>query len=118
MVIIGSDGLENVDLIIPQGTTLYFTISHKDDQGNVVDHSDSIFEIVVETTDKQTTYNWSSYCEYDSDLIVVDIPAEATTTLPVGTYLWDLFVTMESGEVIRMVYGKVKIKDTYVPDGR
>ena len=52
MVIIGSDGLENVDLIIPQGTTLYFTISHKDDQGNVVDHSNSIFEIAVETTDK------------------------------------------------------------------
>lgn len=118
MIVIGSDGLANVDMIIPQGTTLYFTIDHKDDQGNPVDHENSIFEIAVETTDKQRTYDWSSYCEYDSGLIVIDIPAEASEALSVGTYLWDLFVTMESGDVIRMAYGKVKIRDTYVPDGR
>ena len=40
-MIIGDEGRENVDLKIPQGTSLNFTITHKDADGNVVDHSQS-----------------------------------------------------------------------------
>ena len=40
-MIIGDEGLENVDVKIPQGASRYFTITHKDADGNVVDHSQS-----------------------------------------------------------------------------
>lgn len=38
---IGSKGLQEVNLTIPQGTSLTFNITHKDEEEHVVDHSQS-----------------------------------------------------------------------------
>lgn len=118
-LIIGSEGLVNADLIIPQGSSLYFTITHLDEQGNVIDHSQSQIELAVqEPKNEKITYMYSIYCSADSEKIIVDLPPSVSENLKIGSYNWDLFITTQYGQVIRAVYGKVKILDTYVPDGR
>ena len=46
---IGGKGLEEVNLTIPQGTSLTFTVIHKDDQGQVIDHSGSTAAMALQS---------------------------------------------------------------------
>lgn len=50
---IGNKGLEKVNLIIPQWTTLTFDIVHKTEEGggDVIDHSNSDIHIKFESED-------------------------------------------------------------------
>lgn len=113
---IGAKGLQEVNLIIPQATSLTFDVVHKDEEGNVFDHSASTAHMAFQTRDKQTTYDMDSCVACDAEKIRVTIPADMTEGLPLGKLAWDLIVTTDSDEQVRMCYGGVQIVDTYALD--
>ena len=113
---IGGKGLAEVNLTIPQGTSLAFTIVHKDEEGNVIDHSQSTVHMAFQTKDKSTTHDVSRYCTGTVDGIETLIPASFTSTLPKGKLAWDMVVEVEGGAAYRLAYGGVSIVDTYALD--
>lgn len=113
---IGSKGLQEVNLVIPQETTLTFDIVHKTEDGEVIDHSQSTAHMAFQSTDKKTTYPLDSCCDCNDERIRVTIPATVTESMPLGKMLWDLIVTTALGEQVRVCYGKVSIVDTYALD--
>lgn len=113
---IGSKGLAEVNLTIPQDTSLTFDVVHKTDSGEVIDHSGSTVHMAFQTKDKKTTYVMDSCCSATSELIRVSIPASMTETLPLGKMLWDMIVTTSLGEQVRVCYGTVNVVDTYALD--
>ena len=113
---IGSKGLQEVNLVIPQETSLTFDIVHKTEDGEVIDHTQSTPHMAFQTTDKKTTYDLDSCCDCSDERIRVTIPATVTESMPLGKMLWDLIVTTALGEQIRVCYGKVIIDDTYALD--
>ena len=113
---IGSKGLQEVNLTIPQATSLTFTVVHKDDQGQTIDHSGSTAAMAIQTKDKQTTYDMDAYCTCAESGIYVSLPSTATGALPLGKYNWDLIVTQSNGSVVRLCYGIAQVVDTYALD--
>ena len=113
---IGSKGLAEVNLTIPQDTSLTFDVVHEDDEGNVIDHSHSTIHMALQTKDKSTTYDMDSCCAGDADKIRVTIPASLTVDLPLGKLNWDMIVTTSLGEQVRACYGVATIVDTYALD--
>ena len=111
---IGSKGLAEVNLTIPQSTSLTFDIIHKTESGDVVDHSQSTAKMAFQASN--TTYVLDSCCSCDVDKIRVSVPGSMTGTMPVGKMAWDLIVSTSLGEQIRICYGKVAIVDTYAFD--
>ena len=109
---------EDVNLNIPQATSLYFTVVHKDEDGHVVDHSGSSIAMKFQTPDKQTTYDMSGYCTATAECIAVSIPATATVDLPVGKKAlnWDMIATTQAGSQPRLCDGVVRVYDTYAKD--
>lgn len=114
---IGSRGLSEVNLTIPQGTSLAFDVVHKGDDDMVIDHSESIAKMAFQSKDKSVTWQLDSCVECGAERIRVDIPASETEGLPIGKLMWDLIVTTSIGEQIRLCYGQVAIVDTYALDG-
>ena len=114
-MIIGDEGRENVDLKIPQGTSLNFTITHKDADGNVVDHSQSTAKMAF--VGKDGNIQLDECCTCSESGIAVSIPASVSRALPHGKMPWDIMVTTAQGDVIRAAYGKVIVIDTYAHDG-
>lgn len=113
---IGSKGLVEANITIPQSTSLTFDIVHKDDEGNVIDHSGSTAHMAFQSKDKKTTYDMDSCCACTADRIRVTIPASMSDDLPLGKLLWDIIVTTAFGEQIRLCYGTVNVVDTYALD--
>lgn len=113
---IGAKGLQEVNLTIPQATSLTFDVVHTDDDGDVIDHSSSTARMAFQTRDKQTTYQMDECVSCEDDKIRVTIPASMTEELPLGKMLWDIIVTTESGEQVRLCYGNVNVVDTYAFD--
>lgn len=113
---IGGKGLAEVNLTIPQGTSLAFTIVHKDEEGNVIDHSQSTVAMAFQSKDGATTYDLSRYCTGTSEGIGAAIPASATEALPKGKLVWDMIVEMQGGATLRLAYGAVSVVDTYALD--
>ena len=113
---IGEKGLVEANLTIPQGTSLAFTIVHKDEEGDVIDHSQSTVHMAFQSKDKSTTYDLSRYCTGTTDGIETLIPASLTSTLPKGKLVWDMIVEAEGGEALRLAYGGVSVVDTYALD--
>lgn len=113
---IGSKGLSEVNLTIPQETSLTFDVVHTDDGGNIIDHSQSIAHMAFQSVDRKTTYNLDSCCDCGSERIRITIPASVSEPMPLGSMVWDLIITTQFGEQIRLCYGKVKIVDTYALD--
>ena len=111
-------GDEDANLNIPQNTSLYFTVVHKDDQGHAIDHSGSSIAMKFQTPDKATTYDMSEYCSATAECITVNIPASATVDLPVGkkSLNWDMIVTTQAGGQPRLLQGVVRVYDTYAKD--
>lgn len=81
---IGSRGLTEANLIIPQGTSLTFTITHKGLDGQVIDHTQSSFHMAFQTKDKKTHINLSSCCTGNESGVVVTIPASVTLDMALG----------------------------------
>ena len=113
---IGGKGLADVNLTIPQNTSLTFDVVHTDDEGNVIDHSQSTLHMAIQTKDKKVTYVMDSCCTADSEKIRVSIPASQSEMIPLGKHNWDLLVTTELGEQIRVLYGNATVIDTYALD--
>ena len=113
---IGSKGLQKVNLIIPQWTTLTFDIVHKTTGGEVIDHSNSDIHMKFESEDGSLIHDMSSCCRADAEKIRVTIPMADTGSLPTGQMNWDIIVETPLNESVRVVYGKVDIVDTYALD--
>ena len=114
---IGSKGLAEVNLIIPQGTSLAFTIDHEDSDGNPVDHTSSTMHMAFESKDGKVFADLSEYAVGTATGVTVFIPPEVTDGLSIGKMLWDLIVDTVSGDTVRLAYGTVSIVDTYALDG-
>ena len=115
---IGSKGLSNANLILPQSTSLTFFIVHKDDHGRVVDHSDSTPYMRIQSKDGQFNYPLDSCCTCGPDQITITIPPADTAALPLDKKLvWDIMLVTSSGECVRACYGDVQVVDTYARDG-
>ena len=112
---IGSKGLAEVNLTIPQSTSLTFTIVHKDDEGDVIDHSQSTANMAFQTKDKQTTWDLDTCVTCAETAIYVTVPASVSENLPLGKLYWDLIVAT-AAEQLRLCYGSVSIVDTYALD--
>ena len=114
---IGSKGLAEVNLTIPQGASLSFTIEHEDENDHEVDHTNADVSMAFQSKDGKTSYDLSSHCEGTTSGVSVFIPASATAVLPTGKLVWDLFSSLPSGESFRLAYGTVTVVDTYALDG-
>lgn len=114
---IGSKGFDQVNLIIPQGTSLPFTVVQKDDEGNVVDLSGFTPHMVFKTKSDAIVANLDDCCTCTSECVMVFIPATRTRGLPLGNLLWDLMIEKSETNVERFAYGTVQIVDTYSMDG-
>ena len=112
---IGAKGLAEVNLTIPQGTSLHFEVIHTDEEGAVIDHSASTVKMALQGGGG--SYDLSEWCTGGHDSIVVDVPGEATKALPIGKQAWDMIVLTSGGGSIRMCYGSAKVVDTYALDG-
>ena len=113
---IGSKGLQEANLTIPQSTSLLFEVVHTDDEGDAIDHSESTCFMAFQSKDKQRTIDLSECCTPSADKITVLIPSSVTAELDLGKMLWDLMVTMSDGETVRLLYGTVNVVDTYAMD--
>ena len=120
-ITIGSKGLEEVNLVIPQGTSLSFEITHVDEEEHPIDHTSSVCKMAFQTKDRGTTYDLSEYCTPSTTGFLVSIPKEATKELPETTsklkLFWDLIVYTSSHDSVRVCYGDVTVVDTYALDG-
>lgn len=120
-ITIGSKGLEEVNLVIPQGTSLSFEIDHVDEEDQPIDHTSSVCKMAFQTKDKGTMYDLSEYCSPTATGFLVSIPKEVTIGIPETTskfkLFWDLIVYTNSYDSTRVCYGDVTIIDTYALDG-
>lgn len=114
-MVVGADGLAQVDLVIPQGTTFSVQLVHKDDEGRVIDHSTSTADLSVKARGGRQL-NLSDCCTCTSQGVYVLMPPSRTERLPLGRLLWDVMVTTSGGEVVRLAYGTVRVVDTYAKD--
>ena len=115
---IGSKGLGNANLVIPQATTLAFKVVHTDSEGVTIDHSGSTCHMALQSKDGQKTYDLSACCIPGAEGIAVNVPPEVTAQLPLDKLQWDMIVTTQAGEAIRMLYGTAQVVDTYAMDGQ
>ena len=112
---IGSKGLAEINLVIPQGTTLDFSVAHKDEEGNAVDHTASTVKMAFQSKGGDTT-DLSECCSGTATGVDVSIPASVTSKLARGKLLWDMIVTTSAGSAFRLAYGAVEVVDTYALD--
>jgi hypothetical protein len=112
---IGSKGLTEINIVIPQGTTLDFDVDHKDADGRAVDHTGSTVKMAFQTKSGETV-DLSEYCTGTDKGVNVSVPANVTLELPQGKLLWDMIVTTVGGASIRLAYGHVEVVDTYALD--
>ena len=113
---IGSKGLAEVNLVIPQGTTLDFSVEHKDEEGNAVDHTASTAKMAFQAKGGGATTDLSECCTCTATGVDVSIPATVTSGLPKGKLVWDMIVTTSAGSAFRLAYGAVEVVDTYALD--
>ena len=115
---IGSNGIAEVNLTIPQGTTLRFTVTHTDADGHAVDHTGSTIKAAIQQAGGPNVADLSPYCTGTATGVSVVIPASVGNALSPSTrYLWDMIASMAGGDVVRLAYGTVSIVDTYALDG-
>lgn len=112
---IGSKGLSEVNLVIPQGTTLDFTVNHKDEEGHAVDHTASTVKMAFQVKGGDTI-DLSECCTGTETGVDVSIPASVTSQLARGKLVWDMIVTTSAGSAFRLAYGAVEVVDTYALD--
>lgn len=113
---VGSKGLVELNMTIPQGTSLSFDIEHYDEHGNPVDHRDSIIKMCFESKDLKRKIDLSQCCTGTETGINVNIPYQLTAALPLQGFVWDMFVYTGGDNCTRFCYGKVRIVDTYSED--
>ncbi len=117
-IVVGSKGLEEVDLIIPQGASFNLDVIQKTDDGETIDHSASTPNMAFQETKNglKVNHKLDSCCTCSDESVRINIPYSITENLPIGKMSWDIFVTTSLGERTRLCYGKVTIVDTYALD--
>ena len=115
MTSIGAIGVNNIDLVIPQGTSLSFTVPHEED-GEPVDHTSSTVRAAIQ--DKVgNLVRLDGYCTGAEGGVHVEIPASVSADLALKTkYVWDLIAVEDDGSAVRLAYGDVSVVDTYALD--
>ena len=117
MEIIGEEGLENAKLILVQNTSRDFAIIHEDEEGHVIDHSQSTAKMAVVDKKTNARFDLSTYCTCTESIIYVAIPATSTAAIPIGKkYEWDIMVETREGKVVRLAYGPAEVFDSYAFD--
>lgn len=112
---LGSDGLLEADLVIPQGTTFACAVEHVSADGSPVDHDGC--EAFLRVIDKaKATHDLGGHVTFDGGDILVELPPEATRALALGNGRYDLMLRNPTGEVVRVLYGAVSVVDTYAMD--
>ena len=112
MIKINSRGLAEVEIIIPQGTTLQFRIVHKSKDGTVIDHTDSKLHFAMQGS---KTYVLDEFCHGTSECIEINVPASFTEELPCGYMNCDFIAETEQFSQC-LFYGVANIADTYSLD--
>ena len=113
---IGSEGT-NVDLVIPHGCSLSFTVEQEGEGSQTIDHSQSSARMAI-VGPHCFKMDLSGCCSCTGQGIAIVIPSSVTKKLKLGDYSWDLVVTTNLGEVTRLAYGSVYITQTYALDNR
>lgn len=121
-ITIGSRGLEEVNLEIPQGTSLSFDIAHTDESGNPIDHTGTTCRMAFQNAkDPTDMYDLSDCCTPTGTGFVVSIPMSVSKELPVTSskyrLVWDLIVYSNDNDSTCVCYGTVTVDDTYALDG-
>jgi hypothetical protein len=121
-ITIGSRGLEEVNLEIPQGTSLSFDITHLDESDQPIDHTGTTCRMAFQNAKNPSEmYDLSDCCIPTSTGFVVTIPMSKTLTLPVSSskskLVWDLIVYSNDNDSTCVCYGMVTVDDTYALDG-
>ena len=111
---IGSNGLIQLNLIIPRGTSFDFDIELQDESGEYISLENATFACKFEKD--FMCFDITPYVTGTSKGLRVSIPFETTSTFPLGVMLWDLLVYTSETECFKMANGKVKIVDT-ISDG-
>lgn len=107
---IGSNGLIQLDLIIPRGTSFEFSIELQDESGEYVSLEDATFKMVFKQ-DYQP-FDVSRFVTGNAKGLSVSIPFETTKIFPICVMQWDCLVYTSDTDCFRIAYGKVKIVDT------
>ena len=121
-ITIGSRGLEEVNLIIPQGTSLSFEITHVDEEEQPIDHTGTTCRMAFQgAKDPTVMIDLSEYCVPTTTGFLVSIPMDVTKELPVTSskskLVWDIIVYTNPDDSTRVCYGDVTVVDTYALDG-
>lgn len=114
-VTLGSNGVLEANLIIPQSTTFACAIEHTDTEGTPIDHTGYIPHMRV--IDKQKKeHDVGQYVTFDGSDVLIELPSAVTESLALGSGKYDLMLEDSSGRVVRLLYGTVSIIDTYSLD--
>ena len=112
---LGSNGLLEANLIIPQGTTFACAIEHTDGAGKPIDHTGCTAHMRVIDKDG-TTHDLGSYVAFDGGDVLVEFPPSVTAAMALGGGKYDLMIEGSSGDVVRLLYGTTSVIDTYAMD--
>ena len=107
---IGSNGLIQLDLIIPRGTSFEFSIELQDESGEYVSLEDATFKMAFKQ-DYQP-FDVSRFVTGNAKGLSVSIPFKTTKIFPICVMQWDCLVYTSDTDCFRIAYGKVKIVDT------
>lgn len=114
-VTLGSNGVLEANLIIPQSTTFACAIEHTDAEGTPIDHTGYIPHMRI--IDKQKMqHDVGQYVTFDDSDVLIELPSAITESLALGSGKYDLMLEDPSGHVVRLLYGAVSIIDTYSLD--
>lgn len=114
---VGSKGLLQLNLVIPQSTSIAFKVVVKDeDTGEVIDYSGATPRMRIKP-ETRSPIVLDDCCSVTAEEISIFLPATKTATLPIGKHPWDLMVEVSSLQVDRICYGTASVVDTYAMDG-
>lgn len=114
-VTLGSNGVLEANLIIPQSTTFACAIEHTDSEGTPIDHTGYIPHMRI-IDKKKTQHDVGQYVTFDDSDVLIELPSTITESLALGSGKYDLMLEDPSGHVVRLLYGAVSIIDTYSLD--
>lgn len=112
---IGSNGLLEAMLIIPQGTTFACSIDHTDSSGDAIDHTGCTAYMRILDKDG-TTHDLGSCVSFDGGDVIIELPPSETAKLAIGSGKYDVMIEGPTGDVVRLLYGTTSIVDTYAMD--
>lgn len=114
-VTLGSNGVLEANLIIPQSTTFACAIEHTDTEDNPIDHTGYIPHMRI--IDKaKVTHDIGDCVTFEDSDVLIEIPPSVTVAFSLGSGKYDLMLEDPSGHVVRLLYGGVTIVDTYSLD--